>query len=73
MPLYHLLCKTPMFEWTEEAYTRFVALKKVLTGPTLLATPEAKEPSLMYIAATNRIINTVIVIERPEEGRAYPI
>jgi hypothetical protein len=73
MHLYRLLPKTPMFEWTEEVDTTFTSLKKVLAGPTLLATPEAKEPMLMYIVVTNRVVSTVMVVERPEEGREYPI
>jgi hypothetical protein len=73
MPLYRLLCKTPMFKWTKEADTTFIAHKKVLARPTLLAAPEAKEPMLMYIAVTNRVVSTVMVVERPEEGREYPI
>ena len=28
---------------------------------------------LMYIATTNRIVNTVLVIERPEEGKERPL
>jgi hypothetical protein len=37
MPLYRLLRKTPMFEWTEEADTTFVAHKRVVARTTLLA------------------------------------
>jgi hypothetical protein len=73
MPLYRLFHKTPMFKWTEEADTTFVPLKKVLTRPTLLAAPEAKDPMLMYIAATNRVVSIVMVVKRLEEGREYPI
>ena len=28
---------------------------------------------LLYIAATNRVVSTVMVVERPEEGKAYPV
>jgi hypothetical protein len=73
MPLYRLLRKTPLFEWTEVADTAFTALKKVLAGPTRLAAPEAKELMLMYIAVTNHVVSIVMVVERPEEGRDYPI
>jgi hypothetical protein len=48
-------------------------LKKVLAGPTLLAAPEAREPMLMYMMVTNRVVRTVMVVERLEEGREYPI
>jgi hypothetical protein len=63
MPLYKLLRNTSMFEWTVEAHTSLAALKKVLAGPTLLAAPEAKEPMLIYIGATNRVVSTVMVVE----------
>jgi hypothetical protein len=36
MPLYRLLRKTPMFEWTEEADTTFAVHKRVLARTTLL-------------------------------------
>jgi hypothetical protein len=57
----------------DKADTAFAVLKKVLSVPTLLAAPEAKEPMLMYIAATNCVISIIMVTERPEEGREYPI
>jgi hypothetical protein len=72
MPLYKLLRNTSMFEWIEEADTTLAALKKVLVGPTLLAAPEAKEPMLMYIAVTNRVVNTVMVVKRPEKAESTP-
>ena len=28
---------------------------------------------LMYIATTNRVVSTVLVVERPEEGRERPV
>jgi hypothetical protein len=61
-----------MFEWTEEADTALAALKKVLVGPTLLAAPEVKEPMLMYIAVTNRVVNTVMVVKRLEKAESTP-
>ena len=27
----------------------------------------------MYIAATNRVVSTVMVVERPEEGKERPV
>jgi hypothetical protein len=42
----------------------------MLSTPPILATPTAKEPMLLYIAATNRVVSTVIVVERLEAGRA---
>ena len=48
----------------------FHELKKMLTMPPVLAAPTEKEPMLLYIAATSRMVSTVIVVQRPEEGRA---
>jgi hypothetical protein len=45
----------------------------MLSTPPILAALTAKEPMLLYIAATNRVVSTVIVVERPEAGRAQPV
>ena len=42
----------------------------MLTTPPVLAAPTEKEPMLLYIAATSRVVSTVIVVQCPEEGRA---
>ncbi|SPT16845.1 unnamed protein product [Triticum aestivum] len=47
-------------------------LKKMLTTPAVLAAPTPKEPMLLYIPATSRVVSTVIVVERKEEGKALP-
>ena len=38
-----------------------------------LVAPTAKEPMLVYIAATSRVVSTVIVVEHKEEGKALPV
>ncbi|SPT18084.1 unnamed protein product [Triticum aestivum] len=48
-------------------------LKKMLTTPPVLAAPTPKEPMLLYIAATSRVVSTVIVVEHKEEGKALPL
>ena len=67
LSLYQLLKKTTHFEWNDQA---FHELKKMLTTPPVLAAPTEKEPMLLYIAATSRVVSTVVVVQRPEEGRA---
>src|SRR3954464_8774535 len=42
------------------------------TAPILAALLE-KEPMLLYIAATNRVISAVMVVERPEKDKAQTI
>src|SRR3954470_21120900 len=38
-----------------------------------MAAPKPREPMLMYIAATNRVVSTVLVVEREEEGKERPV
>jgi hypothetical protein len=40
-------------------------------NPQVLVTPHEKEPMLMYIAATNQVVITVLIIECVEEGKTY--
>jgi hypothetical protein len=35
--------------------------------------PVPKETLLLYISATTNVANTVLVVEREEEGQAYPV
>ena len=70
LPLYQLMKKTTHFEWNDKADEAFLQLKKMLTTPPILAAPAAKEPLLLYIAATSRVVSTMIVVERPEDGKA---
>jgi hypothetical protein len=34
-----------------------------------LASPMPKEPMFLYIAATNRVVSAIVVVEREEEGQ----
>src|SRR3954465_10144451 len=65
--------KTNFFEWTHKADEAFLLLKKMLVTPPVLAAPNPKEPMLLYIAATSRVVSTVIVVELKEEGKALPV
>ena len=73
LPLYQLMKKTTFFEWNDKANEAFLQLKKMLTTPPVLAAPTPKEPMLLYIAATSRVVSIVIVVERKEEGKALPV
>ncbi|KAK1604036.1 hypothetical protein QYE76_027709 [Lolium multiflorum] len=68
LPLYKLLKKTDKFVWDDAADAALQGLKEILTSPPILAAPEESEPMLLYLAATNRVISLVIVVERKEEG-----
>ena len=73
LPFYQLMRKTDKFKWTPEAQAAFENLKQVLTTPPVLVAPNEGEPLLLYIAATNKVVSTVLVIERPDEGKAYGV
>ena len=32
-----------------------------------------KEPMLLYVAANERVVSVVVVVERAEEGKEYPV
>jgi hypothetical protein len=65
--------KSDKFVWTDEANAVLKDLKIVLSTAPVLAAPEDQEPMLLYMAATNRVVNIVIVVERKEEAWEYGI
>src|ERR1044071_8893744 len=64
LPLYQLMKKSPNFVWTDEAQVAFEELKKQWSARPVLAAPKEKEPLLLYIAATSRVVSIAIVVER---------
>src|SRR4051812_29767885 len=72
-PLYKLLKKADKFVWDDAADAALQELKRVLSSVPILAAPIASEPMLLYLAATKRVINIVIVAERQEEGHEYGV
>ena len=73
MPLYKLLKKADKFVWTDEADAALKELKRILSSAPILAAPQVQEPMLLYLAATNRVVSIVIVVERKEEGHEYGV
>jgi hypothetical protein len=73
LPFYRLLRKTDNFTWTEEVQAMFVDLKRHLLTSPVLVTPREKEPMLLYIAATNQVVSSVLVVERAEEGKEHGV
>ena len=68
LPLYQLMKKSDKFSWTSQADATFHELKKMLVTAPILASPLPREPMLLYVAATNRVVSVVVVVEREEEG-----
>src|SRR3954467_10942010 len=73
IPLYRLLRKSNNFVWDNEADEALESLKKQLTQAPILAAPKPKEPMLLYISSNNRAISVVVVVERMEAGKEYPL
>ncbi|KAK1649723.1 hypothetical protein QYE76_067528 [Lolium multiflorum] len=73
LPLYKLLKKTDKFVWDDAADTALQGLKDILSSPPILASPSESEPMLLYLAASNKVVSLVIVVERQEEGHEYGV
>jgi hypothetical protein len=73
LPFYWLLRKTDNFTWTEEAQAAFDDLKRRLLTSPVLITPREKEPMLLYIAATNQVVSSALVVERAEDGKEHEV
>jgi hypothetical protein len=68
MPLYRLLKKSDSFKWTEDAQMALEDLQHALRNAPILVGPLPGETMLLYVAASNRAISAVMVVERKEEG-----
>jgi hypothetical protein len=73
MPLYQLMKKTDHFVWSQRTDDTFNDLKRALSTAPILAAPAPREPMLLYIAATPRVISVVVVVERTKEGKELPV
>jgi hypothetical protein len=62
--------KSDTFVWMMQADAAFKELKQMLSTAPVLASPLLKEPMLPYIAATNRVVSAVVVVEREEGGKS---
>jgi hypothetical protein len=73
LPLYKLMKKSDEFVWTNEADAALKDRKRLLSTAPVLAAPEDQEPMLLYMAATNRVVSIIIVVERKEEAQEYGV
>jgi hypothetical protein len=73
LPFFKLLKTSKKFSWTEEANAAFTQLKTFLTSPPILTAPQPNEDLLLYIAATDRVVSTTMVVERDEPGHIYKV
>jgi hypothetical protein len=68
-----LLKALEKFVWSEEADVAFTHLKEFLTSPPVLTAPQKDDVLFLYVAATDHVVSTVIVVEREEPGHVYKV
>jgi hypothetical protein len=73
LPFYQLLRKTDKFTRIAEAQAAFDDLKRHLSTSPVLVTPCEKEPMMLYIATTNQVVSSALVVEHAEEGKAHGV
>jgi len=70
-PIIQLLKKSTRFTWTDDCEQIFQKLKTTLTSPPIFHKPDTSQPLLVYITATDYIINAALVQEI--EGTQHPV
>ena len=73
LPFFKLLKASEKFELSKEADAAFTQLKQYLTSPPVLTAPREDETLLLYIAATNRVVSTAMVVECDKPGHVYKV
>jgi hypothetical protein len=73
LPFFKLLKHQEKFVWILEADQALAQLKDFLSKPPILTAPRKGEQLLLYLAATTHVVSTAIVVERQEDGHAYPV
>jgi hypothetical protein len=66
MHFYKLLCKVGVFQWDDHATLTFIELKQYLKSLLTLVPPKSDDVLLLYVSATDVVVNTVIDVERAE-------
>jgi hypothetical protein len=66
MSFYKLLHRADGFQWDDQAAATFVELKQCLKSLPTLVPPKPDGILLLYVVATNTVVSTIIVVERPE-------
>jgi hypothetical protein len=66
MHFYKLLHKVDGFQWDDQSMTTFIELKQYLKSLPTLVPPKEDDVLLLYVAATDTVISTVIIVERLE-------
>ena len=70
LPFFKILKKAGPIEWTLEAKAALQELKKYLSSMPILVAPKPQEPLLLYLAATNQVVNAALVAQREVDEEA---
>jgi hypothetical protein len=73
LPFSKLLKHQEKFVWIQEADQALAHLKDFLSKPPVLTAPRKIEQLLLYLTATTHVVSTAIIVERQEDGHAYPV
>jgi hypothetical protein len=66
MPIYKLLRKADGFQWDDQATVAFIELKQYLKSLPIMIPPQSNDVLLLYVAATDVVVNIVITVEWQE-------
>jgi hypothetical protein len=66
MSFYKLLRKADGFQWDDQAAAAFIELKQYLKSLSTLVSCKPNDVLLLYVAVTDMIVSTAIIVERPE-------
>jgi hypothetical protein len=66
MSFYKLLRKADQFQWDDQAAIAFVQLKQYLKSLLTLIPPQDEDILVLYMAATDAVVSTVILIKWPD-------
>jgi hypothetical protein len=73
LPFIKLLRNQEKILWTPEADQALAQLKDFLSKPPVLTDSRKKEQLLLYLVATTQVVSSAIIVERQEDGHAYPV
>jgi hypothetical protein len=73
LPFFKLLKHQEKFLWTPEPDKALAQLKDFLSKPPVFTAPRKGEQLLLYLATTTQVVSTAIIVERQEDGHAYPV
>jgi hypothetical protein len=66
MSFYKLFHKVDGFQWDDQAKMAFIELKQYLMSLPALVPPKSDDVLLLYVSATDVVVNKVIIVEQPE-------